>query len=195
MQYNFLITSTGVLPFFLPTFPYRYFQVFLQPQGEISPPPMLVGNLPLTPMGSLFHPFLGGIFARVLQDLVQEELVLSCQQNNASPSLISIITQRQQDFFCFFSNSNHDRCLVEAEHYLCNTISSVIAEFNGLMFPKQPEYTGNAACPEFYNISLKLLVLHFCGYKFQFFSRFPVKTFSLDKGADHKKGSSSQQSY
>lgn len=67
-------------------------------------------------------------------------------------------------------------------------ISGVIPEFNAFTFPKQAVYMGSAACPEFDNISLKLLVLHFCGYKFQFSSLFPVKTFSLDKGVDHQKG-------
>lgn len=67
-RYYYLLCSTTsyLQALLLPTFPCRNFQVlFQQPQGEILPPPMLMGNLPLTPMGSLFHTGLGGIFAWV----------------------------------------------------------------------------------------------------------------------------------
>lgn len=123
----------------------------------------------------------------VLQNLVQEELVLSCQQHNSSPYLISIITRRQQEGFFFPLLILAMIDAVEAEHYLCKMTSEVTAEFDALTFPKQAVYTGSAVYPEFDNISLKLLVLWFCGYKFQFSSLFPVKTFSSDKQIDHQK--------
>lgn len=128
----------------------------------------------------------------MLQDLVQQELVLSCQQHKPSSYLISILTWRQQGAFFFPPpiKSSHDGCPVEAEHYLCKTISAVTAEFNGFTFPKQALCTtGNGASQEVVGILLSVDINSSSLHCSQLKASLRMKEQLI------KKGSSSQQSY
>lgn len=139
-------------------------------------------------MGSLFHPFWDRIFAWVCAAELgpgRASALLSAAQLLPLPNFHNNSETARGVFFPLLILAMIDA--VEAEHYLCKMTSEVTAEFDALTFPKQAVYTGSAVYPEFDNISLKLLVLWFCGYKFQFSSLFPVKTFSSDKQIDHQK--------
>lgn len=128
----------------------------------------------------------------MLQDLVQQELVLSCQQHKPSSYLISILTWRQQGAFPPPPpiKSSHDGCPVEAEHYLCKTISAVTAEFNGFTFPKQALCTtGSGASREVVGILLSVDINSSSLHSSQLKASLWMKEQLI------KKGSSSQQSY
>lgn len=128
----------------------------------------------------------------MLQDLVQQELVLSCQQHKPSSYLISILTWRQQGAFFLTPpiKSSHDGCPVEAEHYLCKTISAVTAEFNGFTFPKQALCTtGSGASREVVGILLSVDINSSSLHSSQLKASLRMKEQLI------KKGSSSQQSY
>lgn len=93
-------------------------------------------------------------------------------------------------FFFFPIKSSRDGCPVEAEHYLCKTISAVTAEFNGFTFPKQSvSTTGTAASPEVVGILLSVDINSSSLHSSQLKASVRMKEQLI------KKGSSSQQSY
>lgn len=125
--------------------------------------------------------------------LVQQELVLSCQQRNSSLYLISIITWRQQGFFnilSFLIKSSHNGCPVEAEHYFCKTISALTAEFNGFTFPKKAVCTtGSAVSADAVGILLSVDINSSSLHSSQLKASLWIKEQLI------KKGNSRQQSY
>lgn len=79
---------------------------------------------------------------------------------------------------------------MEAEHYLCKTISAVTSEFNGFTFPKQSvSTTGTAASPEVVGILLSVDINSSSLHSSQLKASLRMKEQLI------KKGSSSQQSY
>lgn len=79
---------------------------------------------------------------------------------------------------------------MEAEHFLCKTISAVTAEFNGFTFPKQSvSTTGTAASPEVVGILLSVDINSSSLHSSQLKASLRMKEQLI------KKGSSSQQSY
>lgn len=122
--------------------------------------------------------------------LARASALLSAAQALLLPNFHTNLETARRFFFPPPIKSSHDGCPVEAEHYLCKTISAVTAEFNGFTFPKQALCTtGNGASQEVVGILLSVDINSSSLHCSQLKASLRMKEQLI------KKGSSSQQSY
>lgn len=109
----------------------------------------------MTLMGSLFH---SALPEWVLQAMVQGELAISAAAERFS---LPNFHNNSETARLFSSNSNHDRCSGEVEYCLSKGVSGVIAEFNGLTFPKQRNAQRQCCLPQIWQYFFQVTSITF----------------------------------